>query len=73
MCNATNGSGDNSDRQPGDRQITVAGARRILGLIGRNYNAEQIAGILDALYGIAELAYEDYRERDDLGGDSRSQ
>ena len=46
----------------GDRRITIAGARRMLGMISRNYSDEEICDILDILYGMAEEAYEDYRD-----------
>ena len=54
-----------ADRRPGDRRITVAGARRMLGMIGRNYDDVEIEEILAILYGMAELAYEDYRDGQD--------
>lgn len=60
----------NNDPEPGPntqsglRRITIAGARRILGLIGRNYGDDDIAEILDILYNIAEAAYDDYAAAD---------
>ncbi len=42
------------------RRITNEDARKMLGMIGRNYSDEEIAEILDGLYGFAEEAFEDY-------------
>lgn len=47
---------------PSDRRIGIAGARRMLGLIGNNYDDEEIQEVLDCLYGIAEEGYEIYRD-----------
>ena len=64
MRDETSGpEGDAVDR-PGDRKITVAGARRMLGMIGRNYDDDQIGEVLDVLYGIAEVAYDKYLDGD---------
>ena len=43
-----------------DRRITIAGARRMLGMISRNYTDEEIGDIMKILYGMAEEAYENY-------------
>ena len=43
-----------------ERRITIAGARRILGMIAKNYSDEDIQELLDILYGVAEVAYDDY-------------
>ncbi|WP_233586985.1 hypothetical protein [Pseudorhodobacter sp. E13] len=45
-----------------DRRISVAGARRMLGFIGKNYDDDAIAEILETLYGIAEASYEKFME-----------
>ena len=45
----------------GDRRITVAAARKMLGMIGRNYSDADIAEILECLYSVAEIAFERYR------------
>lgn len=52
------------DSQSGRRRITTAGARRMLGMIGRNYDDDDIAEIVDILYTIAEAAYDDYAAAD---------
>lgn len=50
--------------QPGDndRRISTAAARKMLGMIGKNYDDDRIAEVLDALYGIARNAYEVYQD-----------
>ena len=48
----------NNDR---GRRISTAAARKMLGMIGRNYSDDEIAEILDCLYGFAEEAFEDYQ------------
>ena len=47
---------------PGARRITVKGARRMLGMIGKNYDDEDLTEILDILYGIAEVSYDKFRQ-----------
>lgn len=57
------------------RRICVDAARKMLGMIGRNYSDDQIAEILDGLYGFAEEAFEDYQaasRRTDLAVDPNS-
>ena len=61
-----------SDNVPSSgRRITIPAARRMLGMPGRNYTDEDMAEILEVLYGIAEEGFEIYRdigtkgERDD--------
>ena len=39
------------------RQIDFASARKILGLIGRNYSDAELEGALEAVYGLCELVY----------------
>jgi hypothetical protein len=51
----TEGTGENPQRR-----ITVAGVRRMLGMIGKNYDDEDIFEILEVLYGIAEEGFEAY-------------
>ena len=61
-----------SDRNPctatrPHRQIDVTSARKILGLIGRNYNDEQMATIVEHLYGLAEITYHFLEKGGDQG------
>ncbi len=74
MRNETNGPDGEAHNRPGDRKITVAGARRMLGMVGRNYDDDQIAEALDVLYGMAEIAYDKYHDRDqgDVDGSSEA-
>lgn len=51
---------DEANRRPGDRRITVAGARRMLGMIGRNYEDDELLEVLDIFYGMAEVSYDKY-------------
>lgn len=44
------------------RRISIKAARKMLGMVGRNYSDDDIAEILDVLYGIAEEGYEAYLE-----------
>ena len=43
------------------RRISIAAARKMLGLISRNYSDKDIAEILDCLYGFAEEAFDAYQ------------
>ncbi len=43
-----------------DRKMTIAKARRIMGVISKNYSDEDMEEIIGLLYEIAELGYEDY-------------
>lgn len=52
------GTGDN-EQNPA-RRITIQSARRMLGMIGQNYDDKDITEILNILYGIAEEAFEFY-------------
>lgn len=54
---------DEVNLRPGDQRITVTGARRMLGLIGRNYDDDEIREIVDILYGMAEVSYDTYLDR----------
>jgi hypothetical protein len=47
----------------GKRRITISKARRILGMISRNYSDNDIQEIIDILYGMAETAYDEYLDR----------
>ncbi len=46
----------------GERRITVSKAKRILGMIARNYSDEEIEGLLDILYGLGEAGFDLYQE-----------
>lgn len=48
--------GDGSDRN--DRRLTIAAARKMLGMLARNYSDADMADIIDVLYGVAEEGYE---------------
>jgi len=52
------GTGDNE--QNSARRITIQSARKMLGMIGQNYDDKDITEILNILYGIAEEAFEFY-------------
>ena len=58
----TEGSEENSQRR-----INVAGARQMLGMIGKNYDDEDILEILEVLYGIAEEGFEEYSDDNGSG------
>lgn len=58
MAEHSFGTGDNE--QNPDRRITIQGARKMLGMIGQNYDDEDITEVLNILYGIAEEAFEFY-------------
>lgn len=47
-----------------DRRISISAARKMLGMIARNYSDDEITEILDCLYGFAEEAFEDYQRGD---------
>ena len=51
------------------RRINVAGARQMLGMIGKNYDDEDIIEILEILYGIAEEGFEVYSDNNDSNAD----
>ena len=55
--------------QAGGRRIAIAAARKMLGMIGRNYSDADIAEILDCLYGFAEEAFDLYQHPPDTGGE----
>jgi hypothetical protein len=44
-----------------DNKISVKAARKMLGLISRNYSDDDLQAILAILYGMSEEAYEIYR------------
>lgn len=56
MARDQNTGGDNADPR-----ISIAAARKMLGMIGGNYDDSEVAEILHCLYSIAEEAYEQYQ------------
>lgn len=48
-----------------ERRIDIAAARKMLGMIGKNYNDEEITEVLGLLYGIAEEGFEVYSDSSD--------
>lgn len=48
-------------------RITVQGARKMLGMIGKNYDDEEITDILGLLYSIAEESFEVYSDGPEFG------
>ncbi|PCH73970.1 MAG: hypothetical protein COC12_04405 [Rhodobacteraceae bacterium] len=44
-----------------DHRISTKAARKMLGMVGRNYSDDDLQDILTILYGMAEEAYESYR------------
>lgn len=53
------------NQTPGDsgfdnRRISIKDARRILGMLSRNYGDDDMQEVLDVLYGLAEEGYEIY-------------
>jgi len=50
---------EGKNRHP-DRRIDIVAARKMLGMIGKNYDDDEIAEILEVLYGIAEEAFQVY-------------
>lgn len=58
-------TGSRKEPQENERRISVSSARNMLGMIGKNYDDEDILGILDVLYGIAEEAFEIYAQSPD--------
>ena len=51
---------DQDDCKGNPRRITVNAARRMLGMVGRNYSDADIQKLLDHLYSIAGSAFENY-------------
>ena len=51
--------------EPGQSRISVAKARRILGMVAKNYSDEEIAEIVDLLSEVAELSYRQFLETGD--------
>jgi len=58
-------TGSRKEPQENERRISVSSARNMLGKIGKNYDDEDILGILGVLYGIAEEAFEIYAQSPD--------
>lgn len=56
MVNSTAGGGEHSS----PRRIGVSDARQMLGMIGGNYDDEDLAEVLEILYGLAEEGYETF-------------
>ena len=48
--------------QNDEHRITIPAARRMLGMLGRNYSDEDMVEIISVLYGIAEEGFEVYRD-----------
>lgn len=55
---------EGQDHHP-DRRIDIVAARKMLGMIGKNYSDSEISEILEVLYGIAEEAFEMYSNEPD--------
>jgi hypothetical protein len=54
---------DNEDGcDPINPRITLNAARRMLGMVARNYSDEEIADLLNILYGISEEAFKAHRQ-----------
>lgn len=53
-------TGDPIDPSTSNRRITVPAARRMLGMVGRNYSDTDLEELLDCLYGIAGASFETY-------------
>ena len=51
---------NDTEKKDTQKKITVSQARRMLGMISRNYSDEEIEEIIDHLYGIADVAYDKY-------------
>lgn len=56
----TSSSPDQPHNPNQNGRISIAAARRILGMVSRNYSDEDVSEILDALYGMAEESFEIY-------------
>ena len=50
------------DRPLKSSKISIAAARKMLGMVGRNYSDSDILEVINALYGIAEEGYELYQD-----------
>jgi len=48
------------NQNQGDPKITIAEARKALGMIHRNYSDTQIEQIIDIMWEVAEFAYDKY-------------
>ncbi|RUS63671.1 hypothetical protein EGN72_03240 [Pseudorhodobacter sp. E13] len=53
--------------QNNEHRITISAARRMLGMLGRNYSDDDMVEIINVLYGIAEEGFEIYRDIDTDG------
>ncbi|SNZ20099.1 hypothetical protein [Cohaesibacter gelatinilyticus] len=54
-------AGGEDDHDPIKQRISIKGARRMLGMVARNYSDEEITELLDILYGISKDAFEMHR------------
>ena len=43
--------------------ISITAARKMLGMVGRNYADADLEEVLRCLYGIAELGFEHYQDK----------
>ncbi len=48
------------------RRISAVAARKMLGMVGRNYSGEDLEAVLDCLYGIAEASFETYLDHGNM-------
>ena len=45
-----------------ERQLDIASARKMLGMVGRNYSDDDMEQALDCLYGLVEVGYQFHLE-----------
>ena len=45
-----------------ERQLDIVSARKILGMVARNYSDEDVEQALDCLYGLVEVGYQFHLE-----------
>lgn len=56
-----NPTGHHEEKTPrSDHRISTKAARKMLGMVGRNYSDDDLQAILTILYGMAEEGYEVY-------------
>lgn len=59
----TNDNASSSDSSPeSNHRISIKAARKMLGMVGRNYSDADILEIIEALYGIAEEGFDLYQD-----------
>ena len=51
-----------SESSKRSQAISITAARKILGMVGRNYSDADLEEVLRCLYGIAELGFEYYQD-----------